>query len=93
MIPDGQYTAVVDRIEDGLAAVLVEKDGSDAYELLVEPTELPDDGRNANAALTVEIKDGELVKTSYDPDETKERRDSAQRRFNRLSERPPSDNE
>jgi hypothetical protein len=93
MIPDGQYTAVVDRIEDGLAAVLLEEDGRDAYELLVEPAELPEDGQHANAVLTVEVQDGELVKASYDPDETEERRDSAQSRFDRLSERPSSDDE
>jgi hypothetical protein len=91
MIPNGRYTAVVDRIEDGLAALLLEEDGTDAYELLVEPAKLPEDGRHANAVLTVEVQDEELVEASYQPNETESRRESAQNRFDRLSERPPSD--
>jgi hypothetical protein len=93
MIPDGEYTAVVDRIEDGLAAVLLEEDGTDAYELLVEPAELPEDGQHANAVLTVKVQDGELVEATYDPDKATERRESAQSRFDRLSERPPSNDD
>ncbi|WP_436936531.1 DUF3006 domain-containing protein [Halovenus marina] len=91
MIPDGEYTAVVDRIEDGLASVLIEKDGTDAYELVVEPSELPEDGQHADAVLSVEIRDGELVAAAYEASETEERRESAQNRFDRLSQRPPSD--
>jgi hypothetical protein len=91
MIPDGEYTAVVDRIEDGLAAVLLEEDGTDAYELLVEPAELPEDAQHANAVLTVEVQDGELSEANYEASETKERQESAQSRFDRLSERPPAD--
>jgi hypothetical protein len=90
MIPDGEYTAVVDRIEDGLATVLLEEDETDAYELLVEPAELPEDGQHANAVLTVEVRDGDLVEANYEASETAERRESAQSRFDRLSERPPS---
>jgi hypothetical protein len=93
MIPDGRYTAVVDRIEDGLAAVLLEEDGTDDDELLVEPDELPDDGQHADAVLTVEVQGGELVEASYESGETEHRRESAQSRFDRLSERPPSADE
>lgn len=93
MIPDGEYTAVVDRIEDDLAAVLIEEDGKDAYELLVDPMELPKDGQHADAVLTIELQDGELAEASYEPSETEERRESAQSRFDRLSERPPSDDD
>jgi hypothetical protein len=91
MIPDGQYTAVVDRIEDGLAAVLVEEEGTDAYELLVEPSELPEEAQNADAVLTVEVQDGDLAEARYEANETAERRETAQNRFDRLSERPTSD--
>lgn len=93
MIPDGRYTAVVDRIEDGHAVVLIEEDGTDAYELLVEPAELPDNGRHANAVLTVEIQDEQLGEASYEASETEERRESAQSRFDRLSERPPTESD
>jgi hypothetical protein len=43
--------------------------------------------------LTVEISDGELVDAVFDPEATAARHDSAQRRFDRLSERPPSDDD
>ena len=93
MIPDGQYTAVVDRIEDRHATLLLEEDGEDAYELVVCPEALPSDGRHSDAILTVEITDDELGEAKYRPDETEARQESSQSRFDRLSERPPSDNE
>ena len=93
MIPDGQYTAVVDRIEDGHATILLEEDGEDAHELVVCPEALPSDGRHSDAILTVEINDDELAEATYRPDETEARQESAQSRFDRLSERPPNDDE
>ena len=93
MISDGRYTAVVDRIEDGHATLLLEKDGEEAHELVVYPEALPSDGRHSDAILTVEITDGELAEAKYRPDETEARQESSQSRFDRLSERPPSDDE
>ncbi|WP_254840157.1 DUF3006 domain-containing protein [Natronomonas marina] len=93
MIPDGTYTAVLDRIEDGVATLLLEEDGEDAHQLDVDPSVLPADARHSDAVLTVEIDDGELVATSYEPEETDERQESAQSRFDRLSERAPRDDE
>jgi len=93
MIPDGQYTAVVDRIEGGYATILLEEDGEDAHELVVYPEALPSDSRHSDAILTVKITDGELAEAKYRPDETGARQESSQSRFDRLSERPPSDNE
>lgn len=93
MIPGSQYTAVVDRIEDGHATILLEEDGEDVHELVVYPEALPSDGRHSDAILTVEITDGELAEVTYRPDETEARQESAQSRFDRLSERPPSDDD
>ena len=93
MIPDGQYTAIIDRIEDGHATLLLEKDGEDAHELVVYPEALPSNGQYSDAILMVEITDGELAKATYRPDETEARQESAQSRFDRLSERPPSDDD
>ena len=93
MIPDGKYTAVVDRIEDGHATILLEEDGEDAYELVVCPEALPSDGRHSDAILTVEINDDELAKAKYRPDETEAQQESSQSRFDRLSERLPSDDD
>lgn len=93
MIPDGGYTAVVDRIEDGLATLLLEAEWTDAHQLTVDPSTLPADGRHADAVLTVEIRDAELVDATYEASETERRRQSAQSRFDQLAERPPSDEE
>ena len=91
MIPDGSYTAVVDRIEDGLATL--EVDGEDElYELVVDAEELPDDGRHQDAILQIDVEADELIEAAYDESATVERTEDAQSRFDRLSERP-SDSE
>lgn len=91
MIPDGSYTAVVDRIEDGLATL--EVDGEDElYELVVDAAELPEDGRHQDAILDVDVEADELVEATYDESATAGRKEDAQSRFDRLSERP-SDSE
>jgi hypothetical protein len=95
MIPDGTYTAVVDRIEDDLATLLLEEDGTDAYQLDVDPGVLPTEAQQPDAILTVEISDGELATTTYKSEETETRQESAQSRFDRLAERQsqPTDEE
>lgn len=92
-IPDGTYTAVVDRIEDGLAALVVEGSETTVGELVVPPEELPEPARQADAVVTIDVIDGDLTAVSYDPEETDRRADRAQSRFDRLSSRPPSDDE
>lgn len=88
MIPDGTYTAVVDRIEDTLATLQLESDGNDVYNLVVGEEELPEPARHADAVLEVQLADQELVAATYDEQETKARKKQAQDRFDRLSERP-----
>lgn len=90
MIPDGTYTAVVDRIEDGLATLELADDG-DRYELVVDPEELPDPACHADAVLHVAVDDGDLVDATYDDAETEARRERSQSRFDRLSRRPSRD--
>jgi hypothetical protein len=91
MCTDERYTAVVDRIEDGLAILQLERGGEVVDSLVVEEGELPPDGRHQDAVLTVVVDDGALVDAEYRPEETTERRKKAQSRFDRLSRRPPSD--
>lgn len=93
MVSDGSYTAVLDRIEDDIATLLLEVDGEDAHQLDVDPGALPEAARQPNSVLTVEVSDGDLVEATYEPDATEERRDAAQSRFDRLSERPPGDDD
>lgn len=91
-IPDGEYTAVLDRIEDDLAALEVATE-DDPREVVVDLGALPEDGREPDAVLTVVMEDGELVDADYRPEETAERKEDAQSRFDRLSSRPPREDE
>ncbi len=91
-IPDDSYDAVVDRIEDGLATL--ELDGDEGrYELVIGEASLPADGRHEGAVYEIAVEDDRLVDAWYDEDATDERREAAQDRFDRLSERPPSGDE
>lgn len=91
-IPDDRYDAVVDRIEDGLATM--ELDGDEArYELVIDEGSLPADGQHEGAVYEIVVEDDQLVDAWYDEEATEKRREEAQERFDRLSERPPSDDE
>ncbi len=85
----GTYTAVVDRIVDGKTAVLLFEDGDgvvDQFDIDIE--ELPEDV-GEGGVLTVQINDNEITAMEYLEDETDSRRQTAQERFDRLSERLP----
>jgi DUF971 family protein len=92
-LDDGTYTAVVDSIEDGLATIFYEHDGEDVASEVRDASDLPEAGRHADAIFTVDVRDGGVVEWSYDPAETQERQELAQNRFDRLSSRPPSDDD
>lgn len=91
MIDDGIYTAVLDRFEDYCAVVLVEDEGDLVGELVVNKEALPEYGQHVDAVFTLGVEDGELVEAMYLDRETDQRKDTAQSRFDRLSERPSSD--
>lgn len=92
-LADGTYTAVVDAVEDGLATVFFEQDGADVGDAVLDASVLPADARHADAILSVTITDGEVVEATYEREQTADRAAQAQSRFDRLSERPPSDDE
>ena len=89
-LADGTYTVVVDAIEDGQARLFIEQDGEEVGDAVVSASQLPEDGRHADAILRVTIASGELVELRYPPDETTERASAAQRRFDALSDRASS---
>lgn len=90
MTRDGTYTAVVDRFEGDSAVLLLEADGETVAEHVLDVERLPEEGRHVDGILEVEIEDDAVVDVTYAPEETAERADRAQRRFDALSERPPS---
>lgn len=92
-LADGTYTAVVDSVEDGLATVFFEQDGAEVGDAVLDAAVLPEEGRHADAILSVTVVDGTATDWAYQPDTTTEREDAAQDRFDRLSRRPPSDDD
>jgi hypothetical protein len=56
----------------------------------VSADRLPEDGRHADAILMATITDGALAALRYRPDETTERANAAQRRFDALADRASS---
>lgn len=90
-LDDGRYTAVVDSVEDGFVTVFFERDDEEVGNAVLDSSTLPDDARHADAILSVTIAGGELVEAEYDPERTEARAERAQDRFDRLSERPPGD--
>ncbi|CCQ34918.1 hypothetical protein HLRTI_002327 [Halorhabdus tiamatea SARL4B] len=91
MVSDGTYTAVVDRFEGELAVLLLEADGETVDELVLDGEELPEAGRHVDAVLTVTLVDGETQEFAYEVDQTETRSERAQRRFDSLSQRLPTD--
>jgi len=92
-LPDGEYTAVVDNVEDGLATVFFERDGDEVGNAVLDASRLPPEGRRADAVLSVTLDGGRIGSASYQPERTERRGEAAQDRFDRLSERPPADEE
>jgi len=88
-----EYTGVVDRFEGDQAVVILERDGSAVGEVVLDRDRLPQDARHVDAVLTVRVEDDELAGLSYRPDETDDRRESAQDRFDSLSRRPPGEDD
>jgi hypothetical protein len=84
---DGTYTGVLDRFEEELAVVVVEVDEQTAVERVLDRGTLPSAGRHVDAVLELAFERGTLADVTYRPDETRARRRSAQRRFDRLSRR------
>ena len=88
---DGEYTVVVDTIEDGLATVFFEQAGEEVGSAAIDAETLPEDARHADAILTVALTDGEFNRIRYVRELTEIRKQTAQDRFDRLSSRPPRD--
>ena len=81
-------TGVVDRIVDGATAVLlVEEDGRVVEQFDLDVDALPPDGRHEGAVFDVVLDDDGIGELEYRPDEERDRRQAAQERFDRLSER------
>lgn len=90
---DGDYTAVLDRFEEGrdgrLAVLVLERDAESVGDLAVDPDRLPADGRETDAVFDVRVRDGQLRSATYRPEASRRRAEDAQSRFDRLSSRPP----
>jgi len=85
---DGTYTGVVDRIEDGeIAVILLEENGQVIEQVDVPVGRLPEPAQTDGGVLSVMLEDGDIVSMEYRPDATRDRRESAQEKLDRLSEK------
>ena len=90
---NGTFTATIDRIVDQQTAViLIEDDGEVVEQYDVPVEQLPESVQREGVVLTVELADGEIVSIQHEPDATRERREAAQERLDRLS-KPLSETE
>jgi hypothetical protein len=88
-----EYRGVLDRFEDNLAVVLLERDGETAEDISLPRDQLPEEGRHQDAIFRIEIEGEEVRTLSYRPEETRKQAEQAQSRFDRLSQRPPGSDE
>ncbi|WP_332899006.1 DUF3006 domain-containing protein [Haladaptatus sp. CMSO5] len=93
MVTDGTYTAVIDRIEDGHAVLLIEEAGKDVDELVLHESKLPFEMREANLVVHIVLEGGTVTSVKADREATDERMEDAQSRFDRLAQRPPESKE
>ncbi|WP_117592538.1 DUF3006 domain-containing protein [Haloprofundus halophilus] len=84
-------TLVLDRFEEDDAVLLVEEDGDLIDEIVLPKAMLPADGQHQDAIFSVQQTNEAVTELQYEPEQTQERKESAQDRFNRLSQRLPSE--
>lgn len=94
MTLDGRYRAVLDRLEEGEARILLENDRGDEVldERPVDPDRLPA-GVEEGAVMTATFENDALRHLVFEPAETERRRGAVAEQFDRLSERPPGSTE
>jgi hypothetical protein len=104
-LPDDTYKATIDRVEEGIAVILIEDNtGSDdgdedghsrnvIDEVHCPAAELPESARELLGVVTVTLADGEVVEIEHHPKKTQQRRADLQDRFDQLAERPPDSND
>lgn len=88
MTLDGEYRAVLDRIEDGVGVLLIEADGDVIDERHVDPDALPA-AATEGAIFEATLDDGALEGLEHRPQETERRREELQSRVDDLAQRPP----
>jgi len=90
---DGKYIAVLDRFEEEYAVLVVQEGDEDVGDYLVEAETIPEDERHEDAVFEVRLEDDEINELDYLAEETAERKEQAQERFDRLSRRLGEDSE
>lgn len=85
---DGEYRAVLDRIEDGVGVLLIEADGEVREEVQVDSDRLPD-AAGEGALFGATFDGGTLTELAHRPRETEQRRRELQSRVDDLAQRPP----
>jgi hypothetical protein len=75
MVYGGTYTAELDRFHEGVAVLVLERDGQTVEELAVDRSALPTDARHGGAVFTVRVAAGRIVELDYHTDRDVDRGD------------------
>ncbi|MDL5363859.1 hypothetical protein [Halalkalicoccus sp. NIPERK01] len=108
-LPDGTYIGTIDRIEEGIAVILIEDEKRDAdavaenddrtsdreirEEIHCSADTLSQRARDELGVVSIELVDGEIVEIEHQSQATQQRRSELQDRFDELAERPPGRDE
>jgi hypothetical protein len=85
MIRDGTYTAVVDRLDEETATLVIEPDDSLRHVLRVSADALPEEARTPDAVVRCELVDGTPESVDYDAAATDRRLADLDARFDHHS--------
>lgn len=89
-IEDGTYTAVVDNVEDGIARIFIEDDETEIGCVHMEEEDFPMKQLGENEIYKVCIKSEKIAGCRFDQEETQNRIERMQEKFDRLSSRRDS---
>lgn len=84
---EGEYTATIDRIVGGETAVLLLEEDGEVIEQFDVPTDRLPTECESGSVVSVTVEDGEIVRIESRPEETAERTERIEERFDRLSRR------
>ena len=83
-----EYIGVLDRFEGSQAVMLLEADGETVDEYVLSRESLPEKSRDVDNVFRIVRDADEIVSLDFDEEETKQRIESVESQFDRLSERP-----
>lgn len=89
-IEDGTYIAVVDSVEDGIARIFIEDDETEIGSVHMEEDDFPISQLGESEIYDVYVEDEKITGCKFNQEETQDRIERMQEKFDRLSSRKDS---